>query len=102
MNNGSGDEWGSVFTAEGAIIRVSDRESAITPYRNPNRELWPECSTASRRRSVRRSRNQRSATKGDSSSPPLHDGGSPVTTAGTPTSATSRAMWFVTARWLSR
>ncbi|MER7457343.1 hypothetical protein [Micromonospora sp. NPDC126480] len=41
MNNGSGDEWAVVFTAEGAFIRVFDHESAMTPYRSPDRELWP-------------------------------------------------------------
>ncbi|MEU3457247.1 hypothetical protein ABZ671_27130 [Micromonospora sp. NPDC006766] len=41
MNNGSGDEWAVVFTAEGAFIRVYDHGSAMTPYRSPDRELWP-------------------------------------------------------------
>lgn len=39
MNNGSGDEWAVVFTAEGAFIRVFDHESAMTPYRSPDREM---------------------------------------------------------------
>ena len=41
MNNGSGDEWAVVFTADGAFIRAFDHESAMTPYRNPDHELWP-------------------------------------------------------------
>ncbi|MCM0676491.1 hypothetical protein NCC78_17630 [Micromonospora phytophila] len=41
MNNGSGDEWAVVFTAEGAFIRAFDHESAMTPYRDPDHELWP-------------------------------------------------------------
>ncbi|GAA5178818.1 hypothetical protein GCM10023322_06890 [Rugosimonospora acidiphila] len=41
MSNGSGDEWAVVFTAEGAFIRVFDHESAMTPYRDPDHELWP-------------------------------------------------------------
>ncbi|MEU7613871.1 hypothetical protein [Micromonospora sp. NPDC049204] len=41
MNNGSGDEWAVVFTAEGAFIRAFDHESPMTPYRHPDRELWP-------------------------------------------------------------
>ncbi|MET7946096.1 hypothetical protein [Micromonospora sp. NPDC005324] len=41
MNNGSGDEWAVVFTADGAFIRVFDHESAMTPYRDPDHELWP-------------------------------------------------------------
>lgn len=41
MNDGSGDEWAVVFTAQGAFIRVFDHESPMTPYRNSHRELWP-------------------------------------------------------------
>ncbi|GIG87893.1 hypothetical protein [Plantactinospora endophytica] len=41
MSNGSGDEWAVVFTADGAFIRVFDHESAMSPYRDPDRELWP-------------------------------------------------------------
>lgn len=41
MNNGSGDEWAVVFTADGAFIRAFDHESAMTPYRNPDHKLWP-------------------------------------------------------------
>jgi hypothetical protein len=41
MSNGSGDEWAAVFTAEGAFIRVFDHESEMTPYLDPDRELWP-------------------------------------------------------------
>jgi len=41
MSNGSGDEWTVVFTADGAFIRVFDHESAMTPYRDPDHELWP-------------------------------------------------------------
>jgi hypothetical protein len=41
MSNGSGDEWSVVFTASGAFIRVFDHESAMTPFRDPDRELWP-------------------------------------------------------------
>ncbi|MFY1703032.1 hypothetical protein ACN28G_15015 [Micromonospora sp. WMMA1923] len=41
MSNGSGDEWAVVFTADGAFIRVLDHESAMTPYRDPEHELWP-------------------------------------------------------------
>ncbi|MEV5767177.1 hypothetical protein AB0L34_21810 [Micromonospora sp. NPDC052213] len=41
MNNGSGDEWTVVFTAEGAFIHVFDHESTMTHYRSPDRELWP-------------------------------------------------------------
>ncbi|MER7008565.1 hypothetical protein ABT297_36710 [Dactylosporangium sp. NPDC000555] len=40
MSNGSGDQWAIVFTAEGAFIRVFNHESAMTPYRDPDRELW--------------------------------------------------------------
>ncbi|MBM7494240.1 hypothetical protein JOD64_005462 [Micromonospora luteifusca] len=41
MNNGSGDEWAVVFTADGAFIRAFDHESAMSPYRNPDHDLWP-------------------------------------------------------------
>jgi hypothetical protein len=41
MSNGSGDEWAVVFTTDGAFIRVFDHESAMTPYRDPDRQLWP-------------------------------------------------------------
>lgn len=41
MNNGSGDEWAVVFTDDGAFIRAFDHESAMTPYRSPDHELWP-------------------------------------------------------------
>ncbi|MBQ1072842.1 hypothetical protein KBX06_06665 [Micromonospora sp. C31] len=41
MDNGSGDEWTVVFTADGAFIRVFDHESAMSPYRDPEHELWP-------------------------------------------------------------
>ncbi|MBQ1019841.1 hypothetical protein KBX71_18510 [Micromonospora sp. D93] len=41
MSNGSGDEWAVVFSAEGAFIRVFDHESAMSPYRDPDHELWP-------------------------------------------------------------
>ncbi|MFE9658352.1 hypothetical protein [Micromonospora sp. NPDC006431] len=41
MDNGSGDEWAVVFTADGAFIRAFDHESAMTPYRDPDHELWP-------------------------------------------------------------
>ncbi|MFY1691097.1 hypothetical protein [Plantactinospora sp. WMMB782] len=41
MSNDSGDEWAVVFTAEGAFIRVFDHESPMTPFRGPDRELWP-------------------------------------------------------------
>jgi hypothetical protein len=41
MSNGSGDEWAVVFTADGAFIRVFDHESPMSPYRDPDRELWP-------------------------------------------------------------
>lgn len=41
MSNGSGDEWAVIFTAQGAFIRVFDHESAMTPYRDPDHELWP-------------------------------------------------------------
>ncbi|MFY1594632.1 hypothetical protein [Micromonospora sp. WMMD737] len=41
MSNGSGDEWAVVFTADGAFIRALDHESAMTPYRDPDHELWP-------------------------------------------------------------
>jgi hypothetical protein len=41
MRNGSGDEWAVVFTEDGAFIRVFDHESAMTPYRAPDHELWP-------------------------------------------------------------
>jgi len=41
MRNGSGDEWAVVFTADGAFIRLFDHESTMTPYRAPDRELWP-------------------------------------------------------------
>lgn len=30
-----------MFTAGGAFIRVFDHESPMTPYRSPDRELWP-------------------------------------------------------------
>lgn len=41
MSNGSGNEWAVVFTADGAFIRVFDHESAMSPYRDPDHELWP-------------------------------------------------------------
>lgn len=41
MNNGFGDEWAVVFTADGAFIRVFDHESTMTPYRDTDHELWP-------------------------------------------------------------
>ncbi|WP_308193476.1 hypothetical protein [Micromonospora alfalfae] len=41
MSNGSGDEWAVVFTADGAFIRLFDHESAMSPYRHPDHELWP-------------------------------------------------------------
>jgi len=41
MSNGSGDEWAVVFTTDGVFIRVFDHESAMTPYLDPDRELWP-------------------------------------------------------------
>jgi hypothetical protein len=41
MSNGSGDEYAVVFTADGVFIRVFDHESAMTPYRGPDHELWP-------------------------------------------------------------
>ncbi|MFC4149527.1 hypothetical protein ACFO0M_25045 [Micromonospora mangrovi] len=41
MSNGSGDEWAAVFTADGAFIRVFDHESAMSPYGDPDHELWP-------------------------------------------------------------
>lgn len=41
MDNGSGAEWAVVFAAEGAFIRVFDHESAMTPYRSRDHELWP-------------------------------------------------------------
>ncbi|MEU8075321.1 hypothetical protein AB0B31_07710 [Catellatospora citrea] len=41
MSNGSGDEWAVVFTADGAFIRVFDHESEMSPFRDPDRELWP-------------------------------------------------------------
>ncbi|CCH19091.1 hypothetical protein [Micromonospora lupini] len=40
MDNGSGDEWTVVFTAAGAFIRAFDHESAMSPYRDPDHELW--------------------------------------------------------------
>ncbi|SCL28881.1 hypothetical protein GA0074692_2623 [Micromonospora pallida] len=41
MSNGSGDEWAVVFTADGAFIRVFDHESTMSPYGDPDAELWP-------------------------------------------------------------
>jgi hypothetical protein len=41
MNDGSGDEWAVVFTDGGAFIRAFDHESAMTPYRGPDPQLWP-------------------------------------------------------------
>jgi hypothetical protein len=41
MSNGSGDEWAIVFTTDSAFIRVFDHESAMSPYCDPDRELWP-------------------------------------------------------------
>ncbi|MEN3615622.1 hypothetical protein AAH979_39770 [Plantactinospora sp. ZYX-F-223] len=41
MSNGSGDEWAIAFTADGAFIRVFDHESAMSPYGDPDHELWP-------------------------------------------------------------
>ncbi|GAB4055776.1 hypothetical protein [Catellatospora paridis] len=41
MSNGCGDEWAVVFTADGAFIRVFDHESEMSPYCDPDRELWP-------------------------------------------------------------
>lgn len=41
MSNGSGDEWAVVFGADGVFIRVFDHESEMSPYRDPDLELWP-------------------------------------------------------------
>ncbi|MFC7484524.1 hypothetical protein ACFQX7_37120 [Luedemannella flava] len=41
MRDGCGDEWAVVFTGEGAFIRVFDHESAMSPYCDEDRELWP-------------------------------------------------------------
>ncbi|MFD6752233.1 MULTISPECIES: hypothetical protein [Micromonospora] len=41
MSNGSGDEWAIVFAADGVFIRVFHHESAMSPYRDPDLELWP-------------------------------------------------------------
>ncbi|MGC4856559.1 hypothetical protein ACLQ24_25105 [Micromonospora sp. DT4] len=41
MSNGSGDEWTIVFTSHGGFIRVFDHESAMSPYRDADHELWP-------------------------------------------------------------
>jgi hypothetical protein len=41
MDNGSGDEWAVVFTEAGAFIRVFDHESDMSPYGNPDHQLWP-------------------------------------------------------------
>ncbi|MGC4896699.1 hypothetical protein [Micromonospora sp. DT31] len=41
MSNGSGDEWAVVFTPEGALIRVFDHESSMSPYADDDVELWP-------------------------------------------------------------
>lgn len=41
MSNGGGDEWAIVFNSGGAFIRVFDHESAMSPYRDSDRELWP-------------------------------------------------------------
>ena len=41
MDSGSGDEWAIVFTGGGAFVRVFDHESPMTPYRDPDHELWP-------------------------------------------------------------
>lgn len=41
MSDGGGDEWAIVFGAEGAFIRVFAHESAMSPYRDADRELWP-------------------------------------------------------------
>lgn len=45
MSNGSGDEWAIVFGAPGAFIRVFDHESRMSPYRDADRELWPNLLT---------------------------------------------------------
>ncbi|MEO3821402.1 hypothetical protein [Plantactinospora sp. B24E8] len=41
MSNDGGDEWAVVFTGDGAFIRVFDHESAMSPYRDPDRGVWP-------------------------------------------------------------
>jgi hypothetical protein len=41
MSNGGGDEWAIVFSCDGAFIRVFDHESAMSPYRDADREVWP-------------------------------------------------------------
>ncbi|MBT0773652.1 hypothetical protein KIH74_32205 [Kineosporia sp. J2-2] len=41
MDDGDGNEWTIVFTADGAFIRVFDHESPMSPYRDEDRELWP-------------------------------------------------------------
>ncbi|MFI7371547.1 hypothetical protein ACIBSW_15770 [Actinoplanes sp. NPDC049668] len=41
MSNGSGDEWTAVFTGDGTFIRVFAHESSMSPYRDPDGELWP-------------------------------------------------------------
>jgi hypothetical protein len=41
MSDGSGNEWAVVFTGDGVFIWVFDHESSMSPYRDPDRELWP-------------------------------------------------------------
>lgn len=41
MSNGGGGEWAIVFSSDGAFIRVFDHESAMSPYRDSDREVWP-------------------------------------------------------------
>jgi hypothetical protein len=64
MNNGGEDEWAVVFTADGAFISAFDHESAMTPHRGPDHELWPGL-LEGYPGGVRSSRNLRSATRRD-------------------------------------
>lgn len=41
QDNGSGDEYSIVFTAEGAFVRGFDHESTLTPYANDPVAVWP-------------------------------------------------------------
>lgn len=41
MDDGSGDEWNIVFTGAGVFVRVLDHESAMSPWRDEDLQLWP-------------------------------------------------------------
>ena len=41
MRDGTGNEYFILFSAAGAILKGFDHESAMTPYGNVDRKIWP-------------------------------------------------------------